>query len=181
LILLDQRAILCHIIVMRRRNPHARPQSIGEILFTALKKRGMAAPLEDNAFIKLWPKAVGEQIAKQTKPDRLHAGTLFVRTTSSGWVQQLHFMKEDIRQKLNQLAGKAVVRDIHFTIGFQPDQTPGKTASDTAKRIVLNDRDRKMIEENTAGLADRDLAKLIERVMEKEISRRRSLEEKKDR
>lgn len=141
----------------------------------------MSTPLEDNAFIKLWPKAVGEQIANQTKPDRLHAGTLFVRTTSSGWVQQLHFMKEDIRNKLNQLAGKTIVRDIHFTIGFQPDRTRDKAASETAQTFVLNERDRKIIMESTAGLADRDLAQIIERVMEKEISRRRSLEEKSDR
>ncbi len=166
---------------MRRKNPQARPQPIGEILFSAFKKRGMAAPLQDNAFIKLWPKAVGEQIAGQTQPDRLHAGTLFVRTTSSGWVQQLHFMKEDIRQKLNQLAGKTVVRDIHFTVGFQPDRIQGQAQSGEANRIILTERDRKIIEDSTAGLADRDLAQIIKRVMEKEISRRRRQEEKPDR
>jgi predicted nucleic acid-binding Zn ribbon protein len=166
---------------MRRKNPKATPQPIGDILFAALKKRGMAVPLADHAILKLWPKAVGDQIAKQTRPDRLHAGTLFVRTTSSIWVQQLHFMKEDIRHKLNQMAGKTVVRDIHFTIGFQSNRTQNETAAEAMNNISLKDRDRKMIEESTAGLADRELAQIIRRVMEKEISRRRRREEKPDR
>lgn len=163
---------------MRRKNPLTKPQPIGEILFTALKKRGMAVKLEDNAVIKLWPKAVGEQIALQTQPDRLHMGTLFVRTTSSVWVQQLHFMKEDIRQKLNQLAGKTAVRDIHFTVGFQSAWNRNQSTDAGADRVVLKERDQKMIKESTAGLTDPELATLIKRVMEKEISRRRNLEKK---
>lgn len=141
----------------------------------------MAAKLEENALFKLWPKAVGAQIAAQTEPAGWRAGTLFVKTTSSVWVQQLHFMKEDIRQKINELTGKKTVKDIHFTVGFKP--APRKTwrnASDS-KRIVLRERDKKMIAECTEKLTDRELAEIVKRVMKKEISRRRSLEEKPNR
>ena len=48
---------------MRRKYSQARLQPIGDILFSAFKKRGMAAKLEENALFKLWPKAVGAQIA----------------------------------------------------------------------------------------------------------------------
>ena len=102
---------------MRRRNHQTRLQSIGEILFSAFKRRGMAAKLEENAVLKLWPKAVGEQISVQTQPDGLRGGTLFVKATSSVWVQQLHFMKDDIRQKLNELAGKDAIKEIRFSVG----------------------------------------------------------------
>ena len=148
-------------------------QPIGDILFSALKKRGMAAKLEENAFFKLWPQAVGAQIAAQTQPDGWHAGTLFVKTTSSVWVQQLHFMKDDIRQKINNLAGKTSVRDIHFIIGFSPEPNKFNRGLSESKKIVLNQRDKKMIAECTEALADRELAEIVQRVMKKEISRRR--------
>jgi hypothetical protein len=163
---------------MRKKYFKARLQPISEILFTALKKRGMAAQLEENALFKLWPKAVGAQIAAQTQPDRWHAGTLFVKTTASVWVQQLHFMKEDIRQKLNELVGKQAVKEIMFTVGHQLAQAKVIANTPAVKKVVLKERDKKMIAESTAGLADRELAAILERVMEKEISRRRRMEEK---
>ena len=72
----------------------------------------MTSKIEENALLKLWPKAVGPQIASQTQPDSLRNGTLFVKTVSSVWVQQLHFMKEEIRSKLNELSGKPLIKEI---------------------------------------------------------------------
>jgi len=163
---------------MRRKKFQRRLQPIGDILFSALKKRGMAAKLEENAFFKLWPQAVGAQIAAQTQPDGWHAGTLFVKTTSSVWVQQLHFMKEDIRRKMNELAGKTVVKEIHFTVGYLPDLKHTGRSAGASPKIVLKERDKKMITECTETLADRELAEIVKRVMKKEISRRRLREQK---
>lgn len=163
---------------MRKRYSQRRLQSIGEILFSALKKRGLAAKLEENALFKFWPKAVGPQIAAQTEPESWRAGTLFVKTTSSVWVQQLHFMKDDIRRKINELAGKTSVKEIHFTIGYSPETKTIRHGNTESKKIVLNPRDKKMIAECTETLADRELAEIVKRVMRTEISRRRLNEEK---
>lgn len=160
-----------------RKRPRLKPlQPIGDILLTVLKKRGMAARLEENALYKFWPRAVGAQIAAQTQPDALRAGTLFVRTTSSIWVQQLHFLKEDIRVKLNSLAGKTAVKDIIFTVGHVPASPPARTYTSAETRSFLVERDKKMIDLSTKDLADRELADILKRVMEKEISRRRRME-----
>lgn len=165
---------------MRRKHSKTRLQPIGEILFSALKNKGLAAKLEENAIIKLWPKAVGVQINAQTQPDSWRAGTLFVKTTSSVWVQQLHFMKEDIRRKLNELAGKTAIEEIHFTVGYSPaSQNIGRNAV-SSRKIVLKERDKQMIAECTETLADPELAEIVKRVMKAEISRRRQ-EEKQDR
>jgi predicted nucleic acid-binding Zn ribbon protein len=157
---------------MRRRYTKRQLQPIGDILFAVLKKRGMAARLEENNLARLWPKAVGEKIAAQTQPDGWRDGTLFVRAPSSVWVQQLHFMKEEIRQKMNELAGKQAVREIHFTVGYNP-AAKNKMNPAGSQKNVLMERDKKMIAECTESLADRELAAIIKRVMKAEISRRR--------
>jgi predicted nucleic acid-binding Zn ribbon protein len=163
---------------MRRKNHQTRLQSIGEILFSAFKRRGMAAKLEENAVLKLWPKAVGEQIAAQTQPDNLRNGTLFVKTTSSVWVQQLHFMKDEIRQKLNELSGKDAIKEIRFSVGhaISNNKIAMEAEMATAKKSFLKDRDKKMIAECTASLADPELAAILKRVMKTEINRRRRMQ-----
>ena len=135
---------------MRRKFSSRQLVPIGEILDAALKRRGMAVKREETAVFKLWPQATGPQIALQTRPDGWRAGILFVRAASSVWVQQLHFMKEDIRQKLNSLAGKAVVRDIHFTVGHIAAAETGPGAA-SAGKTVLKERDKRMIAECTAA------------------------------
>lgn len=167
---------------MRRRNHQARLQPIGEILFTAFKRRGMAAKLEENAVLKFWPKAVGKQITIQTQPDCLRGKTLFVKTTSSVWVQQLHFMKEEIRQKLNELAGKTVIKEIRFSVGHEisKDKPTIEEEIAVAKKSFLKERDRKMIAECTAMLPDRELAAILKRVMQIEISRRRRMQHRQE-
>ena len=140
------------------------------------------AKLEENAVLKFWPKAVGEQIAVQTQPDSLRGGTLFVKATSSVWVQQLHFMKDEIRQKLNELAGKDAIKEIRFTVGHEISKAKIMMEAEiaTAKKSFLKDRDKKMIAQCTSSLADPELAAIFKRVMQTEINRRRRLQLKHD-
>jgi len=164
---------------MRRRKQQNKLQSIGEVLSAVLKKNGMDSKIEENALLKLWPKAVGPQIASKTHPDCFRGGTLFIKTVSSVWVQQLHFMKEEIRTKINGLAKRNAVKEIRFTIGYTPIQLEAAKNISSTRRSALKERDKKMIADCTADIADRELASIFERVMQLEISRRRQLENEK--
>jgi predicted nucleic acid-binding Zn ribbon protein len=165
--------------IMRRRKQQAQLQSIGEVLFLILKRKGMTSKLEENTLRKLWPIAVGSQIASQTQPDSFRNGTLFVKTVSSVWVQQLHFIKEEILDKLNQLSGKTTVKEIRFIVGHKLVAEKGEEIKNQAKRITLKKRDKEMIAECTEALADSELADVLKRVMRAEISRRRQMENEK--
>ena len=151
-------------------------QSIGEVLFSVLKKRGLTSKLEENALMKLWPKAVGPQIASKTQPDCLRNGTLFVKTISSVWVQQLHFIKEEIRSKLNELSGKSAIKEIRFLVGHTLVQEKAKDNVSSTKKTMLKNRVNEMIAVCSAALADSELAAILKRVMQVEISRRRQRE-----
>jgi predicted nucleic acid-binding Zn ribbon protein len=164
---------------MRRRKHQTQLQSIGEVLFSILKKRGMTSKIEENALRKLWPKVVGPQIVSKTKPDSLRNGTLFVKTVSSVWVQQLHFVKEEIRGKLNELYGKPVIKEIRFLVGHTLAQEKKEDNVSLTKKTVLKKRDREMIAQCTEALADSELAGILKRVMQVEISRRRQRENEK--
>jgi predicted nucleic acid-binding Zn ribbon protein len=161
---------------MRRRKQQAHPQLIGEVLYPLLKKRGMVSKFEEKALLKIWPKIVGPQIASQTQIDSFRHGMLFVKTVSSVWVQQLHFVKEEILRKLNELSAKPQIKEIRFIVGHTNLQQKEQGNTSHSRKPVLKKRDREMIAECTDSLADQELAAVLKRVMQLEISRRRRLE-----
>ena len=136
----------------------------------------MTSKIEENALLKLWPQAVGPQIASKTKPDSFRNGTLFVKTVSSIWVQQLHFIKEEIRVKLNELSGKNQIKEIRFIVGHAMVREKEAENISQTRKTVLKKRDKEMISECTDTMADRELADILKRVMQTEISRRRQRE-----
>lgn len=162
-----------------RRKKQNKLQSIGEVLSSVLKKKGMNSKIEENPLLKLWPKAVGSQIASKTQPECFRGGTLFIKTISSVWVQQLHFMKEEIRNKLNKHTGRNTVKEIRFAVGYTPIQLEASKNISSIRKSALKERDKKMIAECTADITDRELATIFERVMQLEISRRRQMENEK--
>lgn len=164
---------------MRRRKKQTNLRPVGEVLFTILKKKGLASKIEENALLKKWPEIVGPQIASQTQPDSLRNGTLFVKTVSSVWVQQLHFIKGEILDKLNQFSGKSAIREIRFIVGYRLTGKTEEEMPQSARKAVLKKRDKDMISECTERLADRELASVLKRVMQLEISRRRQVENRK--
>jgi len=167
---------------MRRRRTHtAKIERLGDILGNVLKKRKLSLNLSlDPEFKRLtaaWNKVVGDRIVAHTRPEKLQRDTLFVSVSDSVWMQQLHFLKQDILGKINQLLDGKTVKNIHFSLGVVPPPAAGnKPAPDDIR--PLKARDRKMIEENTAAIADPELRDIVKKVMTREIARRRLREER---
>ena len=74
----------------------------------------------DQGILKIsavWQEVVGEAIAANTKPATMKGKLLIVNVSSSIWVQELHFMKKDLVQKLNERVGAYLVEEVKFKIG----------------------------------------------------------------
>ena len=164
-----------------RRRPQPKLQRIDEILARALQKRHVPFRLEDRRLIDLWNKTVGPQIASQSRPEHLRREILLVKVANSVWMQQLHFLKEEIIGKVNTALGKASVKDIRFAIGQLPASPDQSHVSGfrTRSTAPLKERDKKMMDTCLDTLADQELKEIIRRVMTKEITWRRSREKRK--
>ncbi|MBU4413955.1 MAG: DUF721 domain-containing protein [Proteobacteria bacterium] len=66
----------------------------------------------------IWNSTVGTSVAENAQPFALKGKILLVNVTSSSWIQQLQFFKNDIITKINTLAGKELVEEIKFKIGI---------------------------------------------------------------
>ena len=166
---------------MRRRARQAKPEILGEIIHKILKKRNIPHASTDRYLLNVWRRAVGPQIAAQTYPDKLKRGSLFVRVSAPALLHQLQFMKEEILGRINELSGREEVRHLFLTIGEIP-ASPSATAEHPTPDpplSLLPVRDRNMMRDSLATIRDAELREILERVMTKEISRRRRQEKRK--
>jgi len=160
---------------MRKRGNQANLQRLGNVLQGILKEHNIFFDSEEQRLLEVWQKAVGPQISVQTRPDRLKRNTLFVKVSSSVWMHQLHILKQDIIEKINQLLGKELITNIHFSIGEIPSAMPTNSYSSSFSpdSYPLRDKDKKLIEKSISSVADPELKEILRRVMTKNIIRRR--------
>ncbi len=92
-------------------------EKLGEILDKSLKRLELSAKLKEYGVWPIWNEIVGVTIARNAQPEKIRNGTLFVKVSSSTWMQELQYMKEMISEKLNQNLGREVVKNIFFFVG----------------------------------------------------------------
>ena len=159
----------------RRRNkiPHE-PLKLGDFLHALLSRSNICLEYCDANIASTWTKAVGPQIAAQTEPYKYSNKTLFVHVSTSAWLMQLHFMKQDIVKKINTLTESHSVNDLFFSVGHISVRQMRSGAGDMENRApVLSDRDLKLIRESTEHIRDEELQLSIRRAMKKNIVNRK--------
>ena len=92
------------------------PLRLGDILASALRTLPAAAALADFALWTRWEEIVGEALARHARPVRIRRGVLLVHVDDSVWMQELQFLKHDIRDRLNTVLGRSAVREIFLAL-----------------------------------------------------------------
>ena len=90
---------------------------IRSILDDVLKPYRSGPDFELKEVWRLWDEAVGEIIAQNARPAAFKGKLLIVHVSSSTWIHQLQFLKNDMINKLNAAFGKPLVAEIKFKIG----------------------------------------------------------------
>ena len=96
-----------------RRTPPAR---LGEALRAALDRLPVGARLDDYALWSHWDAVVGPTVARHARPHRLQRGVLSVIVDSPEWMQEVQFLKHELRERLNARLGRPVVRAIFVAL-----------------------------------------------------------------
>jgi predicted nucleic acid-binding Zn ribbon protein len=95
-------------------------EPVGNILQTVLRNCHGGEGQNARIVWTFWDRIVGESMACNAQPAAFKQQTLVVHVSSSVWLQELHFQKKELIQRLNQAAGSKVVDDIRFKIGPLP-------------------------------------------------------------
>jgi len=156
------------------RTKRAMNFNVKAVVKGALRRLNLDARMQGYAVWGVWDKAVGDAIAHQAQPAFVRGGTLFVKCSSSAWMQQLHFMKGTIQKELNRLLGKEVIKDIRFQIGTVSRPGHGEPPVDDQK-VVLDDAERDRIDEALRPLQDPEVKEIVRRIMVKGASAKKTV------
>ncbi len=146
-------------------------EKLKEILTQSIKRLDLTDKLSDYGIWPIWNETVGPTVARNAQPEKIHNGTLFVKVTSSTWMQQLQFMKEMITEKINERMGRETVKNIFFVVGTvhyeepQADEHPSK--EQPASRVTA-----KLDEKELTSINDPAIRESLQRLYDA-LSRRR--------
>jgi len=99
------------------RDPTDRPQRVADVLATLWRRFDAPDQAAAHRIWGLWPDVVGTAIARRAQPSGFRNHVLFVAVATHSWMQELRFMTDDIRDRLNARLGAPVVREILFAVG----------------------------------------------------------------
>ena len=101
-----------------RRDKNGRdkdPRLAGDILREVRREIGIDPGGVQQRIVAVWPEVAGEEIAGHTRPGILRKGVLSVAVESAPLYYELtSFSGEDIRKKINEKLGSAIIHKINF-------------------------------------------------------------------
>lgn len=103
------------LIVKRKKTKEF--SHIGSVIGNVLRSYRQQSDEELVQIWSLWDRAVGEAVARHSRPEAFKGKLLLVNVSNSTWVHQLQFLKNDIIKKVNETLGKVLVEDVKFKIG----------------------------------------------------------------
>ena len=96
---------------MARKN---QPEPIAVILPGALRSKGLEHLLPEAELRRRWKDVVGGKVAGFAEMDSLRNFVLGVRVADAVWRNELHYQREAIRRRANEVLGSDVVKEVRL-------------------------------------------------------------------
>lgn len=95
---------------MRRSNT----QSLSEVLRAFIRENRMEQKMKEVDIVHSWEELLGKTIARYTRKVYISKKVLYVEISSPVVKNELIFMREEIRRKINEMAGEEMVDKMVF-------------------------------------------------------------------
>lgn len=92
----------------------SKTESISDVLRSFTRENKLDRKLIELDLVKSWETVMGKTVARYTANVYIQNSTLFVETTSPIVRNELLMMREDIRMRLNEVAGQELIKTIIF-------------------------------------------------------------------
>ena len=87
-----------------------------DVISNLLKGGDLPFNPEDAHIWEVWDDVVGDQISQSARPLWIKDGKLRVTVSDPIWIQELEFLEQDIRDKLNERLGRRAVEKMDFIL-----------------------------------------------------------------
>ncbi|MCA9048327.1 MAG: DUF721 domain-containing protein [Planctomycetaceae bacterium] len=95
--------------------PNGRPASLGQLLQTLVRRRGLAEVSAVDELDRLWKQVSGERVAAGTRVQRLRGGVLEIGVSNGTIHEELSsYLKHDLLQLLQQKYPERRIQSLRF-------------------------------------------------------------------
>lgn len=149
---------------MSNRQRMSAPATVGRLLSDTLRGTPLERRLAEARIWEIWDRVVGQQIAAQARPNTIRDGVLTVQVASAPWMQQLNFLKPEIRERLNRELNAELVRDIYLKAGRPTRQANADPPQQLPDR-PLSAAELAEIAATVASITDDELRETCQRLL----------------
>ncbi|PIE64305.1 MAG: hypothetical protein CSA24_03105 [Deltaproteobacteria bacterium] len=168
---------------MARGRRRGQPVGLGSLVGGWVRRNRYAGQLLESTLALRWEQLVGPKLAARTQPVRIVDGVLTLRVASSAWLNELTFLREQLRAQINdRVVGEpgspARLRGLRFVVGplgdrptplvrreRSPQAPPPEVSPATWQRAL------RAAEGELGGLVEGDLGLAIRRARAAQLAR----------
>ena len=131
--------------------------------------------MKEHEVWNVWDGIVGKHVSRNAQPESMRNKILFVKVSTSPWMQQLSYMGEGIVEALNKRLGAPIVEGIRFKLGdVAPKSKPTPPHPGGLHTIPpLRKGDAKKVQETLSPIKDVRMREILGRVMSKDMGSRK--------
>ena len=145
-------------------------RTIDDVIQNLFHEYGFEHKVLEQKVLAAWSRAVGEPIARNTRPVSLNNGKLTVYTSHTLWMTELLFLKPHVIQNINATVGQPAVKDLYLSV--RPNDSPSRLKIQRAQRprclklekVELAPEVLAKIEQTVAGVEDPELKACLKRL-----------------
>jgi len=101
------------------------PKPFGAAIRELLAARGWEQRAAVGGVFGNWPRIVGPELARHTKPERFDDGELTIVADSNAWAQQVRLLSAQLVRRLNEELGHGTVRRVKVLGPASGPRRPG--------------------------------------------------------
>jgi hypothetical protein len=91
-------------------------ENIANVVTSVLESKGWRGKVLEQMAVELWPEVVGDVLSRHTVAEKFRGGTLYVRSRSPMWSQELHFHQDRVVARLNGRLKAPLVQRIRASV-----------------------------------------------------------------
>ena len=139
-----------------QENDKHKPVEISRLLSAVFENKKWRSKLELHRVFEFWNRTVGKEIAAVAQPSLLRGHVLWVKVKDSIWMQQLHFQKMLLLEKINKQLSGEKLSDIHFQLDSSLS-TPPEPETEKSKPVFLDKKQEREFDNLISSLKNDDL------------------------
>ena len=90
------------------------PRLLGKVLKKFIASNSIGESITQLELLSHWEDILSPVLCKHAKPIGIKGNELIVEVSSSAWLNELSFLKSELKNRLNKEAGRELIKEIRF-------------------------------------------------------------------